>query len=352
MKNKKIKYIIISAISVILLGLVIGAYIFLHQFSPVDKKDKETIRFEIPYGSNAWEVTQSLYEKNIIRNKKFFYYLVLRPKYLKYAYPKVQFPEKIDFKSGVYSLNKSMNYADIILKFAEGKSEYVVITIPEGRTIKKIGTILEEKGICSKQAFIDACHDPELLKIYNIPADSFEGYLFPDTYNLDAIMNPKLIVQIMADNFFNKIKEIPGLAEKSAKDLNQIVILASIVEREYKVDEEAPIIASVFTNRIKNKIGLYSCATIEYIITEILDKPHPERIFEKDLKIDNPYNTYKWQGLTPGPISNPGLVALQAAAEPADTEYFFFQVTDPSTGKHVFTKTFDEHKLNHTLLTK
>ena len=155
-----------------------------------------------------------------------------------------------------------------------------------------------------------------------------------------------------ASYFFNKIKEIPGLAEKSAKDLNQIVILASIVEREYKVDEEAPIIASVFTNRIKNKIGLYSCATIEYIITEILDKPHPERIFEKDLKIDNPYNTYKWQGLTPGPISNPGLVALQAAAEPADTEYFFFQVTDPSTGKHVFTKTFDEHKLNHTLLTK
>lgn len=352
MKNKKTKIIILSILAAVLVAGIIAVSLFFAQFAPVDKNDKETVRFEIPYGSNAHEVINSLYDNGLIKNKKFFYYLILRPKYLKFVYPKTEFPKKLDFKSGVYKVNKSMSYADFILKFASGDSEYVVITVPEGLTIKKIGKLLEEKGICSKDGFVDACHNPDLLSIYDIPADSFEGYLFPDTYNLDAIMKPELIVQIMADNFFNKIKEIPELEGKHGKELNQIVTLASIVEREYKVDEEAPVIASVFSNRIKKHIGLYSCATVEYVITEILDRPHPERIFEKDLKIDNPYNTYLYEGLTPGPISNPGTVALAAAAKPAKTEYFYFQVVDPSSGKHVFTKTFDEHIINHTLISK
>ena len=352
MKNKKTKIIILSILCALILIAAVCISVFLLQFAPVDKNEKETVRFEIPYGSNAHEVINSLYEKGLIRNKKFFYYLILRPQYLKYVYPKIEFPKKLDFKSGVYNVNKSMSYSDFILKFANGDSEYVVITVAEGLTIKKIGTLLEEKGICKKDDFVAACHDPELLNIYDIPADSFEGYLFPYTYNLDAIMNAKLIVQIMADNFFNKIKEISELEGKKGKELNDIVILASIVEREYKVDEEAPIIASVFTNRIKHKIGLYSCATIEYIITEILDKPHPTRLFDKDLKIDNPYNTYMYQGLTPGPICNPGAVALAASAKPAKTEFYYFQVVDPSSGKHVFTKTFGEHITNHTLITK
>ena len=102
-----------------------------------------------------------------------------------------------------------------------------------------------------------------------------------------------------------------------------------------------------FKNRLKHNIGLYSCATIVYIITEIQGKPHPERILTKDTKIDSPYNTYKWAGLTPGPISNPGLTALDAATNTPKTPYFFFQVENEKTGKHVFTETFEEHKINH-----
>ena len=123
--------------------------------------------------------------------------------------------------------------------------------------------------------------------------------------------------------------------------------MASIVEKEYKVKEEAPLIASVFKNRIRHNIGLYSCATIVYIITEIQGKPHPNRILTKDTKIDNPYNTYKWAGLTPGPISNPGLTALDAVINTPKTSYFFFQVKDEKKGTHVFTETFEEHKTNH-----
>lgn len=109
----------------------------------------------------------------------------------------------------------------------------------------------------------------------------------------------------------------------SPSELHEFVTLASVVEREYRVKSEAPLISSVFTNRLKHGIGLYSCATIEYILTEIQGKPHPDRITYDDLKIDSPYNTYKWAGLPAGPISNPGLVAFSAALNPAKTDYYF-----------------------------
>ena len=116
-----------------------------------------------------------------------------------------------------------------------------------------------------------------------------------------------------------------------------------MVEREYRVAEEAPLIASVFKNRIEENIGLYSCATIEYIITEILGKPHPDVITYDDLKIDSPYNTYKWAGLPPSPISNPGLVALKASANPPKTEYYYFTLKDEARGTHTFSRSFSSH---------
>jgi UPF0755 protein len=121
------------------------------------------------------------------------------------------------------------------------------------------------------------------------------------------------------------------------------VILASIVEREYRVASEASLIASVFTNRIKENWGLYSCATIEYIITEIEGRPHPDVITAEDTQINSPYNTYKWAGLPPGPISSPGLVALNAACNPADTDYYYFRVADSAVGRHYFSENFSEH---------
>ena len=147
----------------------------------------------------------------------------------------------------------------------------------------------------------------------------------------------------MITNEYKKIAGIDGLANLSSQELFDVVRLASIVEREYQVASEAPLIASVFKNRLDRNIGLYSCATIEYIITEIQGKPHPEIITNKDLKIENPYNTYMWRGLPPGPISNPGLVALTAVAHPAQTDYFYFRLIDPQTGTHHFSKDFEEH---------
>ena len=180
-----------------------------------------------------------------------------------------------------------------------------------------------------------------------------EGYLFPDTYFLPVGFPPEQIIIMMADNFFKKIENIiPNALNIDQNELHEKVILASIVEREYRLAEEAPLIAGVFTNRLNINMGLQSCATVEYIITEILGRPHPRIITRQDLEIRNSYNTYMWTGLPPGPISVPGAVALTSAFFPANTQYFYFRVEDARIGKHYFSRTNDEHINAGQLVTK
>ena len=154
MKNikKKIKISIISLCSLIVLAAVIFGSIFIPQLMPVQTKgEAEDIKFIIPYGENAYQVTQRLSEENLIKNKKIFYYCLLRPKYLKILYPKLEFPQNISFKSGIYYLNKKMNYGQIIKQFCDGSKEFIKISFPEGLTISKIGKLLEEEYVCSRQ---------------------------------------------------------------------------------------------------------------------------------------------------------------------------------------------------------
>jgi UPF0755 protein len=171
-----------------------------------------------------------------------------------------------------------------------------------------------------------------------------EGYLFPDTYLFPADYPADQVVKAMKENFFKKIEVInPQVTTMTAEQINEKVILASIIEREYRVAEEAPLIAGVFTNRLHINMALQSCATVEYISTEIQGKPHPTHIYNQDLEIRDPYNTYQRPGLPPGPISAPGAVALRAAMFPETTEYLYFRVEDVALGRHYFSRTLDEH---------
>ena len=255
-------------------------------------------------------------------------------------------------RSGIYYISPSMNIVQIQSILASGQQEYIKVSLPEGLTISKIAAELEENRICSAKEFISVCKSSDFAEKNGIAGESCEGFLFPDTYFLTVGMTAESVAKIMIENFYSKIQEIPTLAAMNAADLYQAVILASIVEREYRIESEAPLIASVFKNRLRRNIGLYSCATVEYILTEIEGRPHPERILIEDTKIDNPYNTYKWAGLPPGPISNPGMVALRASADTPKTNYYFFQIVDPAAGKHIFTTNFDEHVQSHNLYTK
>jgi UPF0755 protein len=171
-----------------------------------------------------------------------------------------------------------------------------------------------------------------------------EGYLYPDTYLFPPDYPASRVVAAMADTFFVRLREIQGEPlSLSPEELNCRVILASIVEREYRVEEEAALMAGVFYNRLEIGMALQSCATVEYVITEIQGRPHPEVLYTRDTKIRDPYNTYIRPGLPPGPISAPGRVALQSAFNPADSDYLYFRLADPASGRHYFSRTLDDH---------
>jgi UPF0755 protein len=339
----KIAIISMCAISLLFTLMAAGFALNLYLSSPLTSEEKAySERIEIPSGTSVHTVASRLAEKKLIRSAGLMY--------LTARYPSVFLRKKsFALKSGVYTVSSAMTLHEIMDLLESGKQEYIKTVIPEGLTLTKIAEELEEKGVCEAEAFISAAKDTKLLSSYGIPADSFEGYLFPETYFFTPGMQAENVVSMMADTFFERVKglSISPLYTKGGNltpaELHKIVTLASIVEREYRVDSEAPLIASVFTNRIKAKSGLYSCATIEYIITEILGRPHPEVITYEDLKLDSPYNTYRWAGLTPGPISNPGMIALQAAANPPETNYFYFTLNDAAAGTHTFTESIDSH---------
>ena len=349
---KKILIVFLSIVIVLAAGLL-GAVGFTKKLgSPVSSVENErTVRIEIPNGMSVMGAAELLAENGLVRNAKLFYYSARYPQLKAFLYGK-DAADAFVLRSGIYYVKSSMNIAQMQTLLSSGQQEYIKVSLPEGLTISKIAAELEESRICSASDFISVCKSPEFAAQNGIAGESCEGFLFPDTYFLTAGMSGRDVAQLMIDNFFKKIKEIPSLSEKNGADLFEIVTLASIVEREYRVEDEAPLIASVFKNRLRRNIGLYSCATVEYILTEIEGRPHPERILIEDTKIDNPYNTYKWAGLPPGPISNPGMVALKASVDTPKTSYYFFQVVDPAAGRHVFTSNFDEHVQSHNLYTK
>lgn len=332
----------ISCLAGALLIFAVAAAVCLKILTlPVSSSEKAfEQRVEVPSGTSAKKIAAVLKEDGLIRSQTAFYlcarYSALRAVFAGSA-------ALFSLKSGVYILSSDMSLARIFEILSSGQQEFIRVVIPEGLTVSKIALRLESAGVCSAKDFTDSCRNAALLAEFQIAAESFEGYLFPDTYFFTPAMNAESVVSIMAETFFEKIKNIPGFSAFSPQQLNDTVILASIIEREYRLDEEAPLIASVFKNRLAHNIGLYSCATIEYILTEIEGREHPDVITYNDITIDSPYNTYKWAGLPPGAISNPGEVALNAAAHPAETDYYYFRITDAEKGKHVFSRTFSTH---------
>ena len=219
--------------------------------------------------------------------------------------------------------------------------------------MSRIAAILEEADLARSDEFIAAAHDKELLAKYFIPADSAQGYIFPDSYLFQKGLSAGTVLSEMLDTFYARLESCcPEWKKLTPEEVYSKVILASIVEREYRLPKEAPLIASVFYNRLEHNIALSSCATVEYIITEIKGKKHPEYITYDDLKIKSPYNTYLNRGLPPAPICNPGAVSLEAAFNPPETDYLYFLLKDPETGEHYFSKRFSEHNNARVLYLK
>jgi len=329
----------IIALAMIVSALALGVAVYLNSPperapSPIEgsmrlEKDGELF-IEIRDGESASSVGRRLETAGIIRNQYFWSFLFHL--------------DNDQVKTGSYKFELPASQIKIRSILTGGDQLLVKVTIPEGVTLKKTAAILEEAGVCDAEKFLAASSSKEILDAYHVPGPTMEGYLFPDTYLFPLGYPAAKVIQTMADTFFSRIESISLEAGiMSASELNTRVIVASIVEREYRVPEEAPIMAGVFFNRLKIGMALQSCATVVYVITDILGRPHPEQLFNRDLEIRDPYNTYLRPGLPPGPISAPGETSLKAAFFPSSSDYLYFRLTDLSTGRHYFSRTLDDH---------
>lgn len=249
---------------------------------------------------------------------------------------------------GDYLLSPTMAPEDMIKRLLKGpESTAIRVTIPEGYTTEQIIALLVDKGLGSKEDFTkvvtnDAFAYP-FLKDTPKGIHRLEGYLFPDTYFFEKKTSPHAVIDVLLQRF---AKELTPDTQKQLDamkfSVQQWVALGSLVEKEAQKESDRPLIASVFLNRLKINQPLQSCASIQFL----LGTPKP-KLYDKDLQIPSPYNTYLHTGLPPGPIANPGHASLQAALHPAQTDYYYFVAKND--GYHAFAKTFEEHLKNQQM---
>lgn len=304
--------------------------------------------FEVQSGMTAKTVGAKLKSEGLIKNSRLFYVFARFPKFASFVMRKPSGIFKV--QTGYYRLNSAMNLAEVFEEVSSGKVKYETVSIAEGLTLRKIAKIIASSGIVTEKDFVDtALNDGKKifaeLKL-DIDSDSVEGFLYPDTYNIPVNYNSHQIIVMMISNMLKQItshESTQGFTSASPDEFYKMITLASIVEREYRAEDEAPLIAGVFKNRLEINMPLQSCATVEYIITELRGRPHPKIIYYEDLEMKEPYNTYIYPGLPPGPISNPGFTAINAAINPQSSNYLYFTLTDSQAGRHTFSHDFNSH---------
>lgn len=202
--------------------------------------------------------------------------------------------------------------------------------------MEQIADLLDSKGLVNKQQFLSLAQDPALLEQYGIPGPTLEGYLYPDTYQLARGISPSTAIHTMVERFWMLVRPLKKRAEDLGMEMEDVITLASIVEKETGLAGERATIASVFLNRLKRRMRLESDPTVIYGL-----KNFDGNLTRKDLSKPTPYNTYVIRGLPPGPIANPGLEAIKAVLYPAKTDYLYF--VSKNDGSHHFSRTLSEH---------
>lgn len=251
---------------------------------------------------------------------------------------RIRYPKKI-MQAGEYQFSAGLSPLQIMELLINGRVILNSITIPEGLTMKEIIVRLHRIGQFNPGKLSVLTASASRLEPHGISARSLEGYLFPDTYLLPKSTNEEQVVSTMVARFFSvwrtltkKHNEIPGFS------LHEIVTLASLIEKETAVDDERSIISAVYHNRLKRRMLLQCDPTVIYGLPDFNGN-----LTRKDLEYDSPYNTYRYPGLPPGPICNPGQASLEAALSPADVPYIFFVARGDKSGRHVFSTTLQEH---------
>ena len=286
----------------------------------------------IAQGTSVIQILQTLQKEGVIGDAK------LARFYLIY------FMSDPALKAGDYSFSGPMSTPDVLEKIARGQVITESVTLIEGLTLEEIAERLEQAGLGRREVFLDLMRSPELIADLDPEAPDLEGYLFPETYSFARHTDEQTVIATLVKTFRQRWeKQVQPLADRRpGRSLREIITLASIVEKEARVPSERPIIAGVYLNRVQRGIGLMADPTVIYALKRL--GQWNGNIRRTDLRVDSPYNTYRYAGLPPGPICNPGLASLQAAADPADVPYLYF--VSRNDGTHVFSSTLQEHNRN------
>lgn len=317
--------------------LIIGAFVagvfwfyfsYLSSINYVLNPDSDaTVLVNIQKGSSGDQIADLLYEKGLINNP-FVFKLYLKQQGL-----------SSQIKAGRLVLEENFNLKQIVEALIEGKTSSVAVTLLEGWTAQQMADYLESIDLTTAEEFMD-CIETCSFNSDVIPGNYLEGYLYPDTYFVDyASYNNQTFIQRLINTFEGKLADEWDSIENSDYSLEEIVIMASIVEREERAESEQPTVAGVLWNRFDNGIGLGADATVLYALGRTSGG-----LTYDDLQVDSAYNTRKYRGLPPTPISNPGLSSILAALYPKKTDYFYY--LHAPDGQVYYGRTLDEHNAN------
>ncbi len=309
--------------------------------------DPTPVAFTIEPGESVAEIAGDLKAKGLISDTELF------RRYLQHR----ELDSKI--QAGTYTLQATMTIPEIARVFEEASVSEQQVAIPEGKRLEEVAAIVATQTNLDQDDFLSMAQtgwrtsalaqEHDFLTQIPITA-TLEGFLFPDTYRLALNATSQDLIRRMLDNFANQVAPdiIEGFTQRGMT-LYQGITLASVVEREAVLDDERPIISGVYHNRLRDGWPLSACPTVQYVLGY---QPEEETWWKPtltfaDLELASPYNTYRHPGLPPGPIANPGLKAIRAAAHPAETDYYFFMVDcDQDNGSHLFARTEAEHLAN------
>ena len=282
----------------------------------------------VPSGSTFGQVVAILQDKHVLAHPLAFRLLARLRRV------------ELDVKAGEYRFPAHQTSDAVLQRLVRGEQFAIWVTIPEGYTAREIAQTLAARSLGDAGRFEQTFLHDGGVTVGGEPTRNLEGYLFPSTYLIPIDDSPRAIADILVDQFR---RELPADAARRARALGRsvpdVVIIASLIEREGKLDEDRPLIASVIYNRLRLGMPLEVDAAIEYTFPE-----HHDVITKRDLEVDSPYNTYRHTGLPPTPIANPGKASLDAAFAPAKSAYLYY-VAKPD-GHSVFAKTLDEHNAN------
>ena len=309
-----------------------GALWFVHSIpEALDPDSTDEITVEIPegYGTNA--IGELLEEKGVIASA------------LKFKLYNRLSGNGVVLNAGTYTLSPSMDLPAIFEKLSSYDVDTMSFTIPEGLTLEQTAMRLADQGLGYYETFMGAIEEGNYNYAW-LENNSLEGYLLPNTYMVPQGYNEEQIIDFLLEQFEQTVLPLYDSADQSIKDkytLNEIITVASIIERECMKDDERPLVASVIYNRMDQNIKLEMCSTIQYLLLKETGEVK-ENLLYSDLEIESPYNTYLHFGLPPGPICCPGLASIKAALEPADTDYLYFVVSADLDGSSKFSSNYDD----------